>query len=265
MDDLDRLYVGFVDLLRLERPEALTEAFTVSELHDRLIPYRRVRDSADLRSNDDYEAALSRLLAGERGYLLSDGRMQEEVRAGLDETLPDIRRYRAFPDVRVWLNPREIPPPGDIRFAPPELREQADWTAPRSVEPEPETAEEFAEEVLSDADEADVAEEADTSFELDEELPTAHEFAQETAEIEESETGVESIVPESPPEVEAPGMLEFCPQCGADVPEEAAFCPFCGCRLSPETCRSCGAEVEPGWRFCAACGSSKEGADVGPA
>jgi len=272
MDDLDRLYVEFVELLRRERPEALTEAFTVSELHDRLIPYRRIRDSADLRSNDDYEAALSRLLAGERGYLLSDGRMQEEVRAGLDETLPDIRRYRAFPDVRVRLNPKEIPPPGDIRFAPPELREQADWTAPRSAEPEPETPDEFAEEALTDADaadegsyEADVAEKADTSFELDEELPAAHEFAPETAEIAESETGVESIVPESPPEVEAPGLLEFCPQCGADVPEEASFCPFCGCRLSPETCRSCGAEVERGWRFCAACGSSKEGADVGPA
>jgi len=247
MDDLDRLYVGFVELLRCEQPEALTAAFTVSELHDLLIPYRRIRDAADLRSNDDYEAALSRLLAGERGYLLSDGRMQEEVRAGLDEALPDIRRYRAFPDARVWLNPEEIPPPGDIRFAPPEVREQTDWTAPRSVkpEPEPEAPDAYIDVALDGAD-------------------AANEGGDE-AEVAESDADVESIVPESPPEGEAQGPLEFCPQCGADLPEEASFCPFCGCRLSPETCRSCGAEVEPGWRFCAACGSSKEGADLGPA
>lgn len=140
MDDLDRLYYEFVEILRLERPSALTEPMTVLEVHDEIIPYRRVRNPAGLRSNDDYELALSRLLAGDRSYLLGDSAVQEELRAGIEEKLPDIRRYRAFPDARVWLNSAAIPPPGHIRYAPPELRERSEWREPPPVAPSEPTA-----------------------------------------------------------------------------------------------------------------------------
>jgi hypothetical protein len=130
MDDLDRLYYEFVETLRHERPSGLSEKFGVLEVHSELIPYRRVRNLVGFRSNDDYEVALSRLLSGERGYLLCDGDMQAELRAGLEEPLPDINRYKAFPDVRVWLNAEIIPPPGDIRYAPPEMRERSEWATP---------------------------------------------------------------------------------------------------------------------------------------
>jgi RNA polymerase subunit RPABC4/transcription elongation factor Spt4 len=266
MDNLDRLYYEFVDTLRRQWPSRLTDKFTVLELHDEIIPYRRVRNPVGFRSNDDYEAVLSRFLAGERGYLLGDGAMQEEVRAGLEEALPDIRRYRAFPNVYVWLDPEEIPPPGDIRYAPPELREQ-EWTPPR-VEPGSEAASVTAEVV-----EAELSPVIEANAEVpDSEAEAAgvSEFASSPSdEMAESELAAESErrpergeVATGEPTSPTPGFtaaLELCPQCGSDLPDGAEFCPFCGIRISPERCENCGAVIEPAWRFCAACGVPRAG------
>ena len=255
MDDLDRLYFEFVEIARRERGATLSEPLTVFELHDQLIPYRRVRDPADLRSNDDYELALSRMLAGERDYLLSEGSMQDEVLAGLDETLPDIRRFRAFPDARIWLNPDKIPPPGHIRYAPPELRERAEWSAPPvgddAALPESRVEEAIVEE--EQIEEEDFVEEA----ELDDVV-----LRDDYPEL----SNDEADVPE-PSVVEEPATeLETCPQCDADLPVgNAAFCPFCGARLSPQNCEACGAELESAWRFCAACGAPRSGRSTDPA
>ena len=232
MDDLDRLYFEFVETLRRERPAALTEPLTVVELHEQVIPYRRVRNPVGFRSNGDYETALTRLLSGERGYLLSDRDMQEELKAGLDDVVPNIRRYRAFPGTRVWLNPEAIPPPGDIRYAPPELREQIDWlsqgkdSAAESHEPEREGA--------------------GAGFAAVDEPATG------------AGAGAETLArPEA-----GPGL---CPRCGLRPPEAAAFCPYCGCRLSADRCRNCGAEMESAWRFCADCGAPRARRPAGSA
>jgi ribosomal protein L40E len=255
MDDLDRLYYEFVEILRRERPSALTEPLTVRELHERLIPYRRVRDRVGFLSNDDYEAALSRLLSGERGYLLSEDEMQREVRAGLEEPLPDIRRYRAFPEVRVWLNPEEVPPPGDIRYAPPELHEGADWAGPLVERPETLDAHEGGRHRgTAGAEEAEGEEWAAGEVEG----PAAVDAASE-------ETAAEEGLPMGGAEVaaeragDAAAAPEVCRRCGAELPGGAVFCPFCGRRASPDRCRACGAELELDWRFCASCGTPTAG------
>jgi len=258
MDNLDRLYFEFVEVARRERGTALIEPLTVFELHDELIPYRRVRDPADLRSNDDYELALSRMLAGERGYLLGDGSMQDELRAGLEETLPDIRRYRAFPDTRVWLNPDEIPPPGHIRYAPPELRDQEEWSAPR-VEDDAALPDLHTEEAIVEErriEEEEFLEEA----ELDD-VVLQDDHAEEIPEL----TDEDADVPESSTVTNPAAELETCPHCGTDSPLAAIFCPFCGTRLIPKNCETCGAELESAWRFCAACGAPRSGRSGDPA
>ncbi len=269
MDDLDRLYFEFVEITRRERGTALTDPMTVLELHDELVPYRRVRDPADLRSNDDYEFALSRLLAGERGYVLSDGNMQDEVRAGLEETLPDIRRYRAFPDARVWLNPEKIPPPGDIRFAPPEVRDRAEWYASRAAA-DPASVDSQVDEAVA-ADEGAGGAERHEVLEPDD--ATILEAYAETGPVEEAATypgqsaqaqpvsedtaDNQDRVSATTPAMEAASALEICPNCSTDTPAGASYCPFCGVKLAPQTCEACGAELESAWRFCSSCGAPR--------
>lgn len=211
MDDLDRLYYEFVEILRRERPAALRdESLTFAELHDQMIPYPRIRNRVGFPTYEDYEAAVSRLLSGERDYLLCDRMVQEELRAGLEESLPDIRRFLAYPDVRVQLNPEKIPPPGDIRYAPPEMREGHDWA--------------------SEAIEAAEAEAA-------------------AAPPEESDLPAEAVAAEPQPAAshycpdcggKAPEGAAFCPfcgrrllpdvcrLCGADLDGGWSFCPRCG-------------------------------------
>jgi hypothetical protein len=224
MDDLDRLYYEFVEILRRERPALLREPFTVLELHDQLIPYRRVRNPVGLLSNDDYEAVVSRLLSGERGYVLGDAVVQGELRSGLEEALPDIRRYRAFPEARIWLDTEQIPPPGHIRYAPPEVREGTDWL------------------------------EAIETQELESEPPVDPGQPAEAA-----AEGTEAAAEETAGEEAAASEAGPCPVCAATVPGAAAFCPFCGARLAPGTCRICGASLDAAWRFCAGCGTPREG------
>ncbi len=239
MDDLDRLFLEFVDILRSERPAEVKEPFAVSEVTERLIPYPKVRNRAGFRSNDDYQTALSRLLAGERGYLLSEGPMQEELQAGLAEPLPDIRRYRAFADSRVWLNPEEIPPPGDIRYAPPELREQVEWEA----------AEEEARRIEASRNEASAAASQGGSS-----APT---------QSDEARAGEDRFdrAPSAAPATgeEAAAELSVCADCDAALPDAALYCPYCGYQVSATTCRSCGAELDLAWRFCARCGTPRPG------
>jgi hypothetical protein len=208
MDDLDRLYYEFVEILRRERPSVLKdEALTVAEVYEQIIPYRRVRNRVGLGSHGDYEVTLSRLLAGERDYLRSDRDVQEELRAGLAESLPDIRRFLAFPDVRVWLNAEKVPPPGDIRYAPPELREGVDWVS-----------------------------EAIESHE--EERGAESEANEEPAAVAETEPTAPAYCPMCGGE--APESAAFCPFCGRRLTPEA--CPTCGADLYPvwSFCSHCG-------------------------
>lgn len=243
MDDLDRLYFEFVETLRRERPSALLEPLTVYDLHEQLVPYRRVRNSVGFRSNDEYEATLSRLLAGERGYLLCDGDMQDELCAGLEEPLPDIRRYRAFADTRVWLEPEAIPLPGDTRFAPPEVRERVEWTVPPLESPR-QTEQAAGLEPRPDGL-------ADSVTDSDVILGSEQDLTDRAAPKQEDPS--ELVVGQEPALGEE--TFDTCGECGSDMPEGAAYCPFCGSRLSPEACPGCGAILEPSWLYCASCGA----------
>lgn len=249
MDDLDRLFFELVESLRRERPAALAGPITVGELHERVIPYRLVRDAVGFRSNDDYESTFCRLAAGERSYLLGDRVMQEELREASSDLLPDIRRHRAYKDEQVWLNPAAIPPPGDTRYAPPELRER---TAQMVTTGEPDAGGEDAVEARRDAaDPAEPLDEADVSPIGSGDTNRSQELV--AGATEEATSGDLSSLG---------GGVETCPTCGDRPPGGAAFCPFCGARLRPALCSGCGSALEPSWRFCPTCGDrriSKEG------
>jgi RNA polymerase subunit RPABC4/transcription elongation factor Spt4 len=156
--------------------------------------------------------------------------MQEELRVGLEAKLPEIRRYRAFSDARVSLNPALIPPPGHIRYAPPEVRERVELV---------EATTEAAEGSL------DASAGADSGSSI--------------GELEPDETDPEEV--EHLPDETAEPVN--CPVCSAVVPGGSSYCPYCGARVVPGTCVGCGAMLDPTWVFCPECGRQREDRSVG--
>src|SRR5688500_2362905 len=125
MDDLDRMLRRLVQALRTGFPEYLTRPFEVGELYQRIIPYRHNRRELGLDTNGDYELVLTRLLAGERGYVVGDQQLQEAMRQELASTNPDTSAFRGWADARVRITEeglRQADIPGasmdDVRLSP---------------------------------------------------------------------------------------------------------------------------------------------------
>ena len=57
----------------------------------------------------------------------------------------------------------------------------------------------------------------------------------------------------------AQAPLVKCPNCGANVKQDAKFCPECGQNMSPQTekCIKCGAAIKKGAKFCPECGAAQ--------
>jgi predicted RNA-binding Zn-ribbon protein involved in translation (DUF1610 family) len=102
MDPLDLLFERLVRAVRDTRPEFLTRPFEVAELIE-LVPYRSVRAEGAVETNDDYAHALTRLLAGEGGYVFADDLLQDDLRAELASPNPDLSAYRAYLTARVTI------------------------------------------------------------------------------------------------------------------------------------------------------------------
>jgi hypothetical protein len=103
MDPLDLLFERLVRAVRDKRPELLSHPFEVAELIE-LVPYRAVRAEGAVETNDDYSHALTRLLAGERGYLFADDLLQDDLRAELSSPNPDLLAWRAYTSSRVTIS-----------------------------------------------------------------------------------------------------------------------------------------------------------------
>src|SRR5438067_1746223 len=114
-DDLDRLFERLVSVLADDAPGRLAVPFAAAEVYERLVPYRSNRSILRVATHQDYEMAVLRLLAGERG-------------AG--EKNPDTGLFRQFPDAVLSLNrlAAERFLRGDRAFAPP---------SPPPLSPEP--------------------------------------------------------------------------------------------------------------------------------
>src|SRR5512145_2316793 len=96
MDELDRLFGLLVTALARETRVAVP--FPAAEVYERLVPYRSNRSSLNVATHQDYEMAVLRLLAGERGYV----QLQREI-ATIN---PDPAYFRSFPDAQVMVNGR---------------------------------------------------------------------------------------------------------------------------------------------------------------
>jgi hypothetical protein len=105
MDDLDRLFQRLVHNIRNGHAEYLSVPFTVQELYDTLVPYRHYRRDLGIETNQDYEAALTRLLSGEKGYLRADQAMQDRLKKELSSPHADVGAFRDYAEARISLAP----------------------------------------------------------------------------------------------------------------------------------------------------------------
>jgi double zinc ribbon protein len=107
VDDLDRLFRRLVQNMRAEYPAYLTSPFPVAELYQSVVPYRHNRSALQIEVHEDYEVALTRLLSGERGYVVSDPAMQESLTAVL-ATGKGTLSYRAYAAALIELAPDAV-------------------------------------------------------------------------------------------------------------------------------------------------------------
>ena len=213
-DDLDRLFERLVSVLADDAPGRLAVPFPAAEVYERLVPYRSNRSTLKVATHQDYEMAVLRLLAGERGYVsLEPAEVREALEREAGEKNPDTGLFRQFPDALLSLNrlAAERFLRGDRAYAPPSP---------------PPLSRESSETAGGDDDEAAGSEKAPlagAAFELAEqsESPRQCPYCGETL----------------------PGSrkVNFCPQCG-QPPSGELRCP------------ACGGEVDVGWRYCVSCG-----------
>ena len=230
-DELDRLFAWLVRAVRDQRPEYLAGAFEVGELLA-FVPYKLVRTDVGVATNDDYGHALTRLLAGERGFLFVDELMQDDLQNELQAPVPDLQAYRSYVTTRVTLAQERVREVLDA-LGPAAPREPvaggatANPAPPKPAPAKPATAP-VARPVSPD-----------------------RPIAGKSREVPSATTRVASGVD---PRTSRAG----CKYCGQPLPQgrDIRFCPHCGQDLSVNRCGGCSAELEPGWKFCVACGRS---------
>jgi hypothetical protein len=236
-DDLDRLFRRLIRNLADLDPSRVHGPVEVAEIPERLVPYRTHRTQLAIDTHEDYEMAVLRLLAGERGYALvappeAREAMEHEV-AGVN---PDPGFFHHFPTAQVTFDPGHVRDalgePAQGTIAPPAATgpEEADLSADLGTPWFPEVPEGPSEAAGG---------ETVPARETGEELPFA---------LDDEVAGTEAV---SPRFASAP-----CAFCGGELPVGRAviFCPHCGQNVGVVHCPACGTELDVGWRFCITCG-----------
>ena len=228
MDHLDRLFHRLVNNIRARNPAHLTLPFTVAELYEQIVPYRHNRRELGIETNQDYEVTVTRLLSGERGYLLGDEAVQESLRRELESHDPDVSAFREFATAEVSISPNALQgvgaAPRRTAGAGGEGTTPGGQSAARAqAAPEPETVR----------------------------APQTTAATPASVAVPGTASPAPSRIPEEPFSPEA-----GCRYCGAALPEgkQVKFCPNCGQNLSVNRCPACGSEIEAGWKFCITCG-----------
>ena len=108
MDDLDRLYRLLVRNARTAGPDYLARPFELAELYQTLIPYRHYRRELGIETSEDYELALMRLIAGERGYLVAEPEVQQALMRELGSPNPEPSAFRQYAHAQVAFQPEAV-------------------------------------------------------------------------------------------------------------------------------------------------------------
>ncbi|HXY70601.1 MAG TPA: zinc ribbon domain-containing protein [Gemmatimonadales bacterium] len=236
MDDVERLFKLAVNVLADQAPARLRAPIQLADLYLKIIPYKSCKTVLRFDTNQDYEMALLRLLAGERGYAFVEPEEARVTLAGEAAGVnPDTTAYRRFGSATVTFDPERVR----------EVLASTDALAPPAAAPETLRAEPHPDAPLP------------WFPEPDEEVPGA-----EAPEPEAAEPGLPFALDEGAPSGVSPRSgTAPCAFCGGQLPVGRAviFCPHCGQNVGVVHCPSCGAELDVGWRFCITCGQQMSG------
>jgi RNA polymerase subunit RPABC4/transcription elongation factor Spt4 len=240
MDNLDRMFRHLARTVRTRHPQYLGQPFTVSELHQSILPYRLHRRELGLETNEDYEITLTELLSGAREYLIVDESMRERLRSELTSKNPDPTAFKQFATSTVALSPTALrsleagPDDGSTPLAVDSVRTPAMTSAtPAAVVPNINPAPPPPPTVQAPkAPPRPAAAPVPT--------PTALSASR-------SPIGSRAVVANAG---------ERCRYCNELLPpgRTITFCPHCGQNLTVVNCEACGTELEVGWKFCPICG-----------
>jgi hypothetical protein len=270
MDELDRLFRRLVQNIRNGYPEYLSRPFEVSELYQTLIPYRHNRRELEIDTNQDYEMAICRLLAGERGYAGGDEAMQQAIREEIESPNPNTGIFREFAASRVQLVPEAMRQFEQSASADAIAREPTLATPP-TPPARPRGAAQPAGAGGAMAPTARAAAPQPAAPKPAAPQPAAPQpaapraSAQRPAAPSQPATSPQVVAPAAPAQptlasmiagTEAQGEGGGCRYCGGALPggRRTVFCPHCGQNLTVQRCPACGSELEVGWKFCITCG-----------
>jgi len=257
MDELDRLYRLLVDAIKAQHPELLTRPFEVADVYQSILPYRLHRRALGMETNSDYEMALLRLLAGERGYLIGDDDMQEALRRELSAPNPDPGAFRPYSQSHVALaadalrrleqggaaaaGARGYGTPAATPTAPPRPSATASASAaPSFAPPHPPAAPQRPMPAAA---------------------PQAPSPAPAPMRSPVTNPNLQQTMSAPPRSTTAEALGGRCRYCSGALPagRRLTYCPHCGQNLTVQHCPACNTELEVGWKFCTTCGRGVSG------
>lgn len=103
LDDIDRLAFRLSRTVRTQYPQLLTTGFTLTDLEERLLPFRDARREMANGGMDAFEIAMLRLISGERGYVDTDVALQQACRQALALPSPTLALVRSWSTTSVRL------------------------------------------------------------------------------------------------------------------------------------------------------------------
>lgn len=226
MDDLDRLAFRLVRTVRNSYPHLLTQEFTLTDLEERLLPFRDARREMSDTGPEAWEVTVLRMVSGEREYLTTDADLQLACRQALALDSPTLAL------VRPWST-------ATLRLGSSATTVGAERVSAAPTDPFSATA---------------------VGFEFS---SSALRLATPASAVR-PRPAPEVPAPTAGPNRSTPGAVLKscgCRFCGGKLPGERklTFCPHCGVNLTMRQCPACSTELDVNWRYCVTCG---RGSDV---
>lgn len=226
MDDLDRLAFRLVRTVRSSYPHLMTEEFTLTDLEERLVPFRDARREMSNNGPEAWEINVLRMLSGERDYVCTSADLQLACKQALSLSSPTLAHVRPWSSTTVRVGQ------GAVKLGT-----------------------ERSQRMPEDPD--------DTAMDLEFSaksirLSTPGAVAAPTKSVKEASTSAAPAKRRTPTNILTTCGCRFC---GGKLPEsrKVTFCPHCGVNLTVRQCPGCSTELDVNWRFCVTCG---RGSDV---